>query len=133
MAVTGYFLLIFATGAVTGPDPGAIGQLDLRVAKLFFDMRDGAMIRFFTAVTAFGNWGILAMLAGSASVILWLHYRTCYIAGLWLAFIGNQTTVSILKAVFSRTRPEFGVYREFTASFPSGHSAASFAVLAITA
>ena len=58
---------------------------------------------------------------------MWLYRKTPYAAGLWFALIGNQTTVYALKGLFTRQRPDFGVYRELTASFPSGHSAASVA------
>jgi membrane-associated phospholipid phosphatase len=50
------------------------------------------------------------------------------VPALWLGLIGNQTTVFLLKALFQRPRPEFAVYHESTAAFPSGHSAASVVV-----
>ena len=125
---TGYFLVLFATGALAIDKSSPIVQLDLHVARLFFDLRSARLIDLFTVVTAFGNWGIVFSLAASASVVLWLMHRLRYIPALWLILISNQTLITLLKGLFLRPRPEYAVYREVTASFPSGHSAASFAL-----
>lgn len=128
VVTTVYFLVLFATGALATVNPGLIGQLDLNIAKLFFDLRSARLVQLFTALTAFGNWGIVFLLAVSATVILWLTRRVRYIPALWLVLICNQTLVDVLKGLFLRPRPEYVVYSEVTASFPSGHSAASFAL-----
>ena len=128
VVTTVYFFVLFATGALATVNPGLIGQLDLHIAKLFFDLRSDRLVQLFTVVTAFGNWGIVFLLAASAYVVLWLTGRPRYIPALWLLLIGNQTHVDLLKGLFLRPRPEYLVYCEVTASFPSGHSAASFAL-----
>ena len=128
VATTGYIFVLFDTLALANANPRLIGQLDLHVARLFFDLRSARLIDFFTVVTAFGNWGIVFLLAASASVVLWLTRRLRYIPELWFVLIGNQTLIALLKGLFLRPRPEYAVYREVTASFPSGHSAASFAL-----
>lgn len=125
VAASGYFLLIYATRALSPAVPGLIGQIDLWFAELFLHLRNPALVRFFTFVTAFGYWGVVFILAGSASAIMWLYRRTLYVPGLWLGLIGNQIAVSILKAVFGRPRPALAVYHESSPAFPSGHSAAS--------
>lgn len=124
----GYFLTVFATGALAVVNPGRVGQLDLHIATFFFDLRSAGLTRFFTMVTAFGSWPIIFTVAASATVLLALTRRPRYIAGLWLALIGNQTLVTLIKGLFLRPRPEYGVYHETSASFPSGHSAASVAL-----
>lgn len=128
LVATMYFFVLFAKGAFTTVNPGRIVQLDLHIGRLFLDLRNARLIRLFTVVTAFGNWGIVFLLATSASVVLWLTRRLRYIPALWLVLISNQTLINLLKGIFLRSRPEYAVYREVTASFPSGHSAASFAL-----
>lgn len=128
VVATVYFLILFATGTLATVNSGQIGQLDLHIAGLFFDLRSARLIWLFTLVTAFGNWGVIFLLAASVSVVLSLTSRLRYIPALWLVLIGNQILVTLLKGLFLRPRPEYAVYREVTASFPSGHSAASFAL-----
>jgi membrane-associated phospholipid phosphatase len=128
LVASGYFLLLFATQAAAPVGLGPIGQIDLWTAKLLLHIRNPALINFFTLVTAFGYWGVMFLLAGTASTTLWLYRRTRYVPGLWFGLIGNQTTVSLLKTLFDRPRPEFAIYREDSAAFPSGHSAASIVV-----
>jgi len=126
VVATLYFLILFTSGALATINPGRIGQLDLQVTRWFFDLRSARLIWLFTLVTAFGNWGVVFLLAASASCVLWLTHRPRYIPALWLVLTGNQTLIAMLKGLFLRPRPEFAIYREVTASFPSGHSAASF-------
>ena len=128
VVATTYFFVLFDTGTLSTVNPGRLGQLDLTIARLFFDLRSTWLILLFTVVTAFGNWGVVFLLAVSACVVLWLTRRLRYIPGLWLVLIGNQISISVLKSFFLRPRPEYAVYRESSASFPSGHSAASFAL-----
>jgi undecaprenyl-diphosphatase len=128
LAAAGYFLLLFVKQASTPVGPGPIGQMDLWTAELLLYLRNPALVHFFTFVTAFGYWGVVFLLAGTASVTMWLYRRTHYVPGLWFGLIGNQTTVSLLKTLFDRPRPEFAIYREDSAAFPSGHSAASVVV-----
>ena len=128
LAASGYFLLIYVTQASAPAGPGSIGQIDLWTAALFLHIRNPALVHHFTLVTAFGYWGVVFLLAGTASVTMWLYRRTRYVPGLWFGLIGNQTTVSWLKTLFDRPRPEFAIYRENSAAFPSGHSAASVVV-----
>ena len=119
VVATTYFFVLFDTGTLSTVNPGRLGQLDLTIARLFFDLRSTWLILLFTVVTAFGNWGVVFLLAVSASVVLWLTRRLRYIRGLWLVLIGNQISISVLKSFFLRPRPEYAVYRESSASFPS--------------
>ena len=128
LSVSGFFWLAHATQAMVPANAGSIGQLDLWIAQLFLAMRNTRLVQFFSFVTAFGYWGVVFLLAASASAIMGLYRRTRYVPGLWLGLIDNQTTVFILKTLLDRPRPEFSFYRENSAAFPSGHSAASVMV-----
>lgn len=131
VAAVGYFLLIYAARALAPAGPEPIGSMDLWTAELILHLRNPALTDFFTFVTAFGYWGVVFLLAGAASAIMLLYRRTRYVPGLWLGLIGNQTTVSLLKTLFDRPRPAFAIYREDSAAFPSGHSAASVVVFGL--
>ena len=127
LSASGYFLLLYASAAPDHALPGPIEQADLRIAQYFMVIRNPGLVGFFTGVTAFGSGLVIFLLAGSSSIVLWLVRRAQSIAGWWLALIGTEITVFLLKALFARPRPEFAIYRESSAAFPSGHSAASVA------
>ncbi len=122
-----YFLFLYASSTLDFVMQSQIVALDIRVANLLAAFRDPALVRFFTVFTALGSWKVIALLAISVSAVLLLHRRQHYLPGLWLALIGNQLTVTLLKNIFARPRPEMAVFAESSYSFPSGHSAASVA------
>ena len=123
----GYFLLLYAGSTLDFVTQAQIVQVDVRVANLLSAFRDPSLVRFFTVVTAFGYWMVIAILAIALSILMWLRHRVHYLPGLWIALIGNQLTVTFLKNIFARPRPELAVYGESSYSFPSGHSAVSVA------
>ncbi len=122
-----YFLFLYAGSTLDFVTQGQIVAADVRVASLLSAFRDPVLVRFFTLVTAFGYWKVIATLGIAASVLMWLRKRPHYLPGLWLTVLGNQLTVTLLKHTFARPRPEMAVYAESSYSFPSGHSAASAA------
>lgn len=123
----GYFLLLYASSTLGFVAQKQIVQVDIRVANLLSAFRDPSLVRFFTVVTAFGSWMVIVILAIAASILMWLRHRLHYLPGLWIVLIGNQLTVTVLKNIFARPRPELAVYGESSYSFPSGHSAVSVA------
>lgn len=123
----GYFLLLYASSTLDFVTHPQIVQVDVRVANLLSSVRDPSLVHFFTVVTAFGYWMVIAILAIAVSILMWLRHRLHYLPGLWIVLIGNQLTVTFLKNIFARPRPELAVYGESSYSFPSGHSAVSVA------
>lgn len=126
-----YFLLLYAGSTLDFVTQSQIVMVDVRIANLLSAFRDPNLVRFFTLLTAFGYWKVIFALAVAVSAILWLQSRTLYLTGLWLALVGNQITVTLLKNTFARPRPEMAVYAESSFSFPSGHSAVSVAFFGI--
>ena len=126
-SVFSYFLFLYAGSTLEFVMQGRIVAADARVASLLYAFRDPTLVRFFTVVTAFGYWKVIAILWLAASVLMWLQMRSHYLPGLLLTVIGNQLTVTLLKNIFARPRPEMSVYVESSYSFPSGHSAGSAA------
>ena len=126
-AVFGYFLLLYASSTLDFVTQGQIVQTDIRIANLLAAFRDPSLVRFFTVVTAFGSWMMILILALAVSSLMWLCNRLHYLWGLWIVLVGNQLTVTLLKNIFIRVRPELAVYGESSYSFPSGHSAVSVA------
>jgi len=126
-AAFGYFLLLYAGSTLDFVTQNQIVAADVRVANLLSAFRDPGLVQFFTLVTAFGSWKVIITLAIGVSGLMWLRKQLFYIPGLWLALVGNQMTVTLLKMFFARPRPEMAVYAESSFSFPSGHSAVSVA------
>lgn len=104
---------------------------DTRIANILYSMRDPQLVAFFGWVTQIGGrHGVITMLVGISAALLILR-RYDLLAGLWIAAVGNQLTVTLLKAIFARPRSELGYYVETSGSFPSGHAAAAVAVWAM--
>lgn len=126
-AAFAYFLFLYASSTLEFILNDPILAADTRLANLFYRFRDPALVQFFTIVTALGYWKVVLVLAAGFSGMLWLAGRRYLAGSLLLALAGNQATVSLLKVVFARPRPAFGVYAESSMSFPSGHAALSVA------
>ena len=126
-AAFGYFLVLYAESTLDFVSQGPLAQADLRIANLFASLRDPTLVRIFTAITTLGHWRVVIILSLAASALLALRGRGHYLPGLWLALVGNQVTVTLLKLAFARPRPDVAVYAESSFSFPSGHAASSAA------
>ncbi len=127
VAALGFFALLYLSKALVESRHGVIVRLDEATAGLLFSFRTPALVRLFSIVTAFGNWGVILAMAAAVSIMLWIGRKSQYVASLWMALAGNQISVNALKAIFARARPELAYYSESSYSFPSGHSAVSAA------
>ncbi len=104
---------------------------DTRIANILYAMRDPKLVTVFGWITdAGGRHGVIPMLAGTSVALLILR-RFDLFAGLWIAAIGNQITVTVLKVFFDRPRSGLGYFVETSGSFPSGHAAGAVAVWAM--
>lgn len=101
--------------------------LDDRLAGLLYTLRDPRLISAFGWITQFGGWRVIAVLLIGVSAALVALRRLELLAGLWLAVVGDQITVALLKSVFGRERSLLGYFSETSGSFPSGHAASSVA------
>jgi len=126
-AAFAYFLVLFIGSNLDFILNAPIIQADTRIAKLLYALRDPALVNVFTVITAFGFWKVVIVIATGASVMMWLGKHPHYIIALWAVLIGNQVTVTAMKNIFARPRPELAVFTEHSLSFPSGHSAVSVA------
>lgn len=87
-------------------------------------------------VTALGATLVVAMLVLVASVLLWISRHRYSVLLLWVSVIGATLLNNVLKAAFSRPRPDVVPWRtEYatSASFPSGHSMTAMAAYATLA
>lgn len=121
----GYFAVLFVELSFDVMQGATIVSADTRLAGLFYALRDPGLVRFFSIVTSLGSWPSVLVLAATASALMWIFRRGGQALALWGALAGNQLTVTLLKHLFDRPRPEFAVYVEHSAAFPSGHAAAS--------
>jgi membrane protein DedA with SNARE-associated domain/membrane-associated phospholipid phosphatase len=108
-----------------------VTSTDTRVANILYALRDTRLVAIFGWITEIGGrHGVLSMLAGASAALLILR-RYDLFAGLWIAAVGNQITVTLLKGFFSRPRSGLGYFVETSGSFPSGHAAGAVAVWAM--
>lgn len=75
-------------------------------------------------VTALGGTAILTLVTVAALGFLWIERKPRTILFLLIAVVGGLILSLLLKAGFSRPRPDFLPHGQevYTASFPSGHS-----------
>lgn len=128
LGLTFFYILLIWAGTVLDflmADP--IVQIDMRIANLIHAFRDPALLRLSSYVTALGDWRTVALLAAAAAVWLMSGRRVDLVVGLAVAVVGNVISVSILKAIFHRPRPELAYFVATSGSFPSGHAAISVA------
>ncbi|MBC7740051.1 MAG: phosphatase PAP2 family protein [Candidatus Saccharibacteria bacterium] len=124
---SGFFLTFYATGILGAASPNWMVRSDMTLAGVLADMRTPWLVGFFAIITAFGYWAVIFTLIAAASILLWLRGQSHCLVGLWIAVLGNQVTVTALKMLFRRARPDLGLFDEHSFSFPSGHAAISAA------
>ena len=106
----------------------AVVSSDTRIANLLYALRDDRLIAFFGWITEVGgSHSVITMLVGASAGLLVLR-RFDLLGGLWIAAVGNQITVTLLKSFFARPRSGLGYFVETSGSFPSGHAAGAIAV-----
>ena len=126
-----YIAVAYADSVLDFLGGGDVLSADARIANLFHAMRDDRITAVMAWITqAGGRHGVVPMLAGTTLALLMLR-RHDLLGGLWIAAIGNQVTVTLLKALFDRPRSALGYFTETSGSFPSGHAAGALAVWAM--
>ena len=126
-----YLAVAYADSVYDFLGSGGTASSDTRVANLFYALRDDRLTAVLGWITEIGGrHGVLPLLAGATLTLLALR-RLDLLAGLWIAAVGNQFTVTVLKSFFGRPRSALGYYVETSGSFPSGHAAGAVAVWAM--
>ena len=126
-----YIAIAYADSVLDFTGGGDVLSADARIANLFHAMRDDRITAVMAWITqAGGRFGVVPMLAGTTVALLILRRRDL-LGGLWIAAIGNQVTVTLLKRLFDRPRSDLGYFTETSGSFPSGHAAGALAVWAM--
>lgn len=100
----------------------AIVQADIRAANALAIFRDADLIRFFTWVTLFGKWKMVAGFLLVVSAFLFIWNRRKFIVPLWATAIGAELFSFVSKIMVHRPRPLNAFYIEDSSSFPSGHA-----------
>lgn len=122
-----YVLAVWINATTSVLTAEAVVQADTRLANLIHDFWTPWLIRTFTYITALGDPRVVSALVLAALVWLWTRKRPDLMLGLALSVIGNVLTVTLLKRIFDRPRPELAYFVETSGSFPSGHAAISVA------
>lgn len=102
-------------------------QTDINLANLIHAFWTPGLLRFFSAVTALGDWRVVGLVLVGTCGLLFYSRRRDLVLGLVTALLGDVVTVTILKLAFHRPRPALAYYVETSGSFPSGHAAVSVA------
>jgi membrane protein DedA with SNARE-associated domain/membrane-associated phospholipid phosphatase len=100
---------------------------DVRIANLIHAFWTPQLLQTAAYATSLGDWRVVSLLFGASLCWLSLYRRINLAIGLCVAVAGDLVSVSILKGLFHRPRPEFGFFIETSGSFPSGHAAISVA------
>ena len=126
-----YVAAVWADSVFDFLGDASVTSVDTRMANLLYGMRDARLVAVFGWITDIGGpHGVIPMLVGTSVALLILR-RFDLLGGLWIAAVGNQVTVTLLKGFFDRPRSSLGYFVETSGSFPSGHAAAAIAVWAM--
>ena len=129
-AVSGF--VVIAEDVVGG---GELAAFDVAFARALQEATTPAWLRFFAAVSWFGEREVVAIVA--AAVAVWLLVKNdLVLAGGWIAAQAAGGLLNLaLKEAFERTRPEFAdpALAASSWSFPSGHVMGTFIVVALAA
>lgn len=132
-AIFAYILTVWLDSVFEFLRAGPILQVDVRLAQLIHAFWTPGLLRLAAHVTALGDARVVVALAAASLIWLLLHERRDLATGLILALAGNQLSVTLLKSIFERPRPELAYFAETSNSFPSGHAAASVAFYGVLA
>ena len=122
-----YLLFLYVGSVLDVLLLGPIVQVDLHLASLIHTFWDPRAWRIAAHVTALGDWRTVTAFALGAGAMLVAYGRWSLALGLGVTVIGNVISVTVLKAIFDRPRPELAYFTETSGSFPSGHAAISVA------
>nr|PZN91780.1 MAG: hypothetical protein DIU52_01335 [bacterium] len=109
---------------------GATRELDEAVLRWAARRRTPALDDAMLEITALGSTLVLAIIAGTAAVFLWLtrHRFSVYI--LTLSFVAANVLNLVLKVLYDRPRPDAvpTIVTSESPAFPSGHALSAFAI-----
>ncbi|MFZ2167473.1 MAG: phosphatase PAP2 family protein [Minisyncoccia bacterium] len=105
---------------------------DLWFEVILLSVRNPVLVQVMSVVTFFGNTSTVIVLAGLVGILLALarsRQGWSYLAGLGVALLGAAVSVSVLKVVVERARPDLFIQAvaETSFSFPSWHATGSVA------
>lgn len=126
-AILAYVFVVWLDGVFEFLRSDPILQVDQRLAELIHAFWTPGLLRLAAHVTALGDARVVTALC--LAVLIWLVGKSRFdlAAGLLLAALGDLVSVSVLKLLFHRPRPELAWFAENSNSFPSGHAAISVA------
>tara|TARA_R110002110_G_scaffold69766_18_gene188073 strand:- start:702 stop:2798 length:2097 start_codon:yes stop_codon:yes gene_type:complete len=122
-----YILFIWVASVLDFILAEPIVQVDQRVASLVHAFWSPTLLRLFAYITALGDWRVVAALMAAAVALLLSRRRYGLAVGLAIAVLGDIVTVTALKLIFRRPRPDLAYFIETSGSFPSGHAAIAVA------
>jgi membrane-associated phospholipid phosphatase len=99
-------------------------QVDSTFANFLFHLRTPFMAKSFYAITYLGNVFIVTIPFLAGLIYLYFKKEFAYLYALFLAFIGTEGSVYLIKIFIHRDRPggDIAYYLENSKSFPSFHA-----------
>ncbi|EEB84994.1 bifunctional DedA family/phosphatase PAP2 family protein [Roseobacter sp. GAI101] len=100
---------------------------DTHIAQLVDAFWTRGLLKVSAHITSLGDWRVVLPLAiaATAGLLAWRRYDL--LLGLGVALVGQLASVTLLKQIFHRPRPDLGYFLETSGSFPSDHAAVSIA------
>ena len=107
-----------------------IAGADLWFENILLGVRTPFLLNVFNAITLLGNTGVVILVTGIVTIILFFNRCKSYAAGIIVAVAGAGITSYILKEIIKRARPDGLIPSsvETSFSFPSGHATAAIAL-----
>ena len=105
--------------------------LDNRLSELIHHFQSPGPIKIASFVTAVGGWQVVLPIILATLIWLMTERQSALAVGMTVSIVGSSLSVALLKLAFGRPRSPLGIFAETSASFPSGHAAASVAAYGI--
>lgn len=127
-----FFLIAVLVAAEVVDGRGLFIVFDEALLERVVEARTELLSVGMRALTAFGHWMIVWMIAGIVGLELAARRKTAQLVALLLSVSGASLVALGIKELLVRPRPELlPIVSETTFSFPSGHSSLSLALYGI--
>jgi undecaprenyl-diphosphatase len=106
-----------------------INFLDARVQEIILNLRVSTWDNLFFIITKIGSWPIIFLLLIFLYIIFYIRNEKDFIVPFVISVLSSGIMTLIIKFLVDRPRPgvDISLYTERLASFPSAHSALTFA------
>lgn len=120
-AASAVFLLLLTYALLSGAD----ATIDKQISEWLQNLRHPALDRMMVLVTMLGDQAMIVALLAIVVICLLIQRRWWLSIHLACVYLSTTATVTLIKVLTDRTRPEYAMVDLASFSFPSGHTSSA--------